>query len=75
MNPTLHAISSIIHIGAGSLALLGGVTALATVKGSRWHIRGGKVFVWTMIVVVVTTMAAMFNEILPLAIVLTLAAR
>lgn len=73
MSPTLHAISNIIHIGAGSLALLGGMTALATVKGSRWHIRGGKVFVWTMIVVVVTTMIAMFNELLPLAIVLGLA--
>lgn len=72
MNNTLYALNNYIHIGLGSLALLGGLVALGTAKGSSLHIRGGKVFAWTMIFVVITTLIAMFHEFLPLAVVLAI---
>lgn len=43
-----------VHIGAGVLALLAGIVALATDKGGRRHRRAGKVFVASMGIVVAT---------------------
>lgn len=73
MGPTLHTINSIIHVAFGSAALAGGLVALGAVKGSKWHIRGGKLFVWTMLFVVLTSTFVLFNEFLPLVIVMALA--
>ncbi len=73
METTLHLINNYAHIGFGSLALLGGVIALASVKGSSVHIRGGRLFAWMMLFVVITTLLAMYFELLPLAIVMCLA--
>ena len=73
MESTLHQINSFAHIGFGSLALLGGLIAFISLKGSPTHIRGGKLFAWMMLLVVVTTLLAMFFEFLPLAIVMCLA--
>lgn len=69
----LHTINNFAHVGIGTLALLGGVIALLSVKGSPWHVRGGKVFAWSMAAVVITTMVNMLDEFLPLAVVLAVA--
>lgn len=37
-----------IHAGLGGLALVGGLVALSTQKGGRWHRGGGSVFFWAM---------------------------
>ena len=69
----LQAINTFVHVGIGTLGLFGGTIALLTVKGSRWHVRGGKVFAWSMAAVVVTTLVTMLDGFLPLAVVLALA--
>jgi len=65
-------INNILHVAFGSLAMLGGVTALVTVKGSLWHIRGGRLFCVMMGLVILTTFIQMFHELFPLAIVMCL---
>ncbi|MDJ0812750.1 MAG: hypothetical protein QNJ23_03420 [Woeseiaceae bacterium] len=65
-------IINLLHVVFGSLALLGGVTAMATAKGSLWHVRGGQLFALMMGLVVITTFVQMFHEFLPLAIVMCL---
>ncbi len=66
-------INNILHVVFGSLALLGGLTALVTVKGSLWHVRGGRLFCMMMSLVILTTFVQMFHKLLPLAIVMCLA--
>lgn len=66
-------VNAHVHTVIGSLTLLGGAIALWTAKGSRPHVRGGWLFVWTMPFVIVTSLLAMLHEFLPLAIVLALA--
>lgn len=68
-----HSVNNLIHVGFGSLALLGGGLALAATKGSKLHVRGGQVFVVTMIVVLVTTVFSLLHEFLPLVLVMILA--
>lgn len=41
---------SLVHILTGTLALAGGVLALAAPKGRPWHRRGGRVFFWAMLI-------------------------
>ena len=65
-------IINLSHVVFGSLALLGGVVAMGTAKGSLWHVRGGRLFALMMGLVVVTTFMQMFHEFLPLAIVMCL---
>lgn len=40
----------VIHVAAGSLALLSGFVALYSTKGGNWHRRAGRVFVVAMLV-------------------------
>ncbi len=65
-------INNMLHIAFGSLAMLGGLTALVTVKGSLWHIRGGRLFSVMMGLVILTTFVQMFHELFALAIVMCL---
>ena len=53
----------VIHIAAGSLALLSGYVALYSAKGAALHRRGGMVFVYAMLTMCVagTTIAAVRN--------------
>ena len=46
----------IIHIAAGSVALLMAVVALVTAKGGRYHVLGGRVYALAMTVVVLTAL-------------------
>lgn len=65
-------INNMLHIAFGSLAMLGGLTALVTVKGSLWHIRGGRLFCVMMGLVILTTFVQMFHALFALAIVMCL---
>lgn len=69
----LQTINMLVHVVVGSVGLAGGVLALATAKGSRRHVLGGTIFVWTSLVVVVTSLLSMFHEFFPLAVMLSLA--
>jgi hypothetical protein len=66
-------VNNLVHASFGFAALLGGVVALATVKGSFWHVRGGQLFVLMMIAVLVTAAITMTHRFLPLAIFMILA--
>jgi len=65
--------NNLLHVAFGSLAMLGSLIALITVKGSTWHIRGGRLFALMMGLVIITTFIQMAHELLPLAIVMCLA--
>lgn len=65
--------SRLIHTLLGSVALIGGTVALLTVKGSRRHVQGGRVFSWSMVLVALIGLSFMFERFLPLAIVLAAA--
>ena len=45
-----------IHIAAGSIALVVAPAAMATAKGSLWHRRWGRIFVWAMGIVAATAL-------------------
>jgi hypothetical protein len=44
------SLTYIVHIGAGTIGLLSGYTALAVIKGADWHRKVGMVFVVSMLV-------------------------
>lgn len=50
----LHLVNVVIHVVAGSLALLVGAVPLLSRKGGRVHMRAGRVFAWIAGVVLVT---------------------
>jgi hypothetical protein len=56
----LHTTNIITHVAAGSLALLCGVVALLTPKGSRRHRQSGRIFLYFLAVVVVTGLLGVF---------------
>lgn len=68
-----HSANTLVHVGFGTLALLGGGLALAATKGSKLHVRGGQVFVVTMAVVLVTTVFSLLHQFFPLVVVMILA--
>lgn len=68
-----YSVSNLVHVGCGSLSLLGGGLALAATKGSKLHVRGGQVFVVTMVVVLVTTVLSLLQQFFPLVVVMILA--
>lgn len=51
---TLHEIARWLHIGVGTLAFASLWTAGFSRKGTRLHKGAGRIYVWTMIVVLVT---------------------
>ena len=69
----LQSINMLVHTGFGSLGLAGGLLALVTTKGSKRHVLGGHIFAWTSVGIVLSTLASMLHEFLPLAVVLALA--
>jgi hypothetical protein len=56
----LHSVNIVIHISAGTLALLFGLTALLTNKGLQKHKKAGKVFLMFLVIVVVTGLMGVF---------------
>ena len=62
-----------IHVLIGSIGLIGGITSLVTVKGGKPHKIGGWIFIFGMLVSVITTLRFMADEFLPLAVVMCIA--
>lgn len=56
----LHNANILIHVVAGSIALLLGIMALATQKGGKWHRRSGNSFLILLIMVVLTGLIGVF---------------
>jgi hypothetical protein len=50
----LYRILLLIHICAGTVALVVAPGAMITVKGGLWHRRWGKAYVWAMVVIAAT---------------------
>ncbi len=72
MTPT-HLTNLVVHIGAGSVALLVGVTVLLRVKGTDSHRRLGRMFLWLTLAVCLSAMLGLIVfRFLPLFAVLTL---
>lgn len=46
----------IIHIIAGFAALVTGFTAIITKKGAGWHVRAGRIYFWSMVLVAITAL-------------------
>lgn len=61
------------HTIIGTIAFAGGLMALLAHKGGRYHRIGGQVFVYGMLYASVSVAVLMFEEFLPLAIVMSLA--
>ena len=59
-NFTLHSLNILIHIIAGTTALLFGVVALVTKKGGRYHNLFGKLFLLCLFIVVTTGFIGVF---------------
>ena len=59
-----HTAFTIVHIGAGALALLSGIPPMLTAKGNKLHRRTGKVYSRSMLVVMLTAMV--LSVVLPL---------
>ena len=51
---TLHAAFTILHVAAGSLALLSGLVPMLSAKGSKLRKRTGKVYGFSMLAVFLT---------------------
>ncbi len=51
-----------VHIAAGFTALVVAPGAIATIKGSEWHRRWGKIFFWGMATVAMTTLMMGLNN-------------
>ena len=56
----LHNSNILIHVVAGSIALLLGIVALATKKGGKWHTKSGNYFLLGLILVVITGLIGVF---------------
>ena len=55
-----HRANIIVHVFAGSIALLLGVVALVTKKGGKNHKRSGNIFLGLLIVVIITGFVGVF---------------
>lgn len=55
-----HQANIIIHVFAGSVALLSGLFALLTKKGQKWHRKSGLVFLGFLTVVITTGLIGVF---------------
>ncbi len=53
----MHQINIVIHVLAGTVALLVGLTALFFASRYQWHVRLGRVFMWAMVPVIITGLA------------------
>jgi len=56
----MHITNIIVHVLAGTLAMLTGFTAIASVKGSRKHIRFGSYFLLMISIVIITGLIGVF---------------
>lgn len=53
----LHHLNIIVHVIAGSLGLIAGMAAIIAGKTSTWHRRLGRVFMWLIVIIIITGIA------------------
>ena len=56
----LHTANIIIHVFAGSVALLLGILALISRKGKKWHNTSGRFFLYSLLIVIITGLLGVF---------------
>jgi hypothetical protein len=56
----VHQINILVHVLCGTIALIVGFGAIFTSKGSKWHIRFGQYFKWTIAIVILTGLIGVF---------------
>ncbi len=56
----LHQTNIIVHVCAGTIALLVGLIALATKKGKKRHRKSGRIFLWLLSIVILTGLLGVF---------------
>lgn len=56
----IHHINIIIHVLAGTIALLTGLTALSVTKGGKLHIQFGRYFTRMIVIVILTGLIGIF---------------
>ena len=66
MGETLYPLILKGHLLAGTLALFVAPLAMVVRKGGKWHRIWGKIYVWSMIVVVLSVLAASWFKANPL---------
>jgi hypothetical protein len=49
-----HLTNIVIHVMAGTIALIAGLIAMFVKKGGKIHIASGRYFMWAMIIVIIT---------------------
>lgn len=57
---SLHQSNIILHITAGSIALIAGIIILTTSKGGRFHRNAGKIFLILLAIVIFTGLVGVF---------------
>lgn len=50
----MHQLNIALHVLAGSIALLVGFAALFVTQHYKWHTRLGRIFMWSMVLVIIT---------------------
>lgn len=76
MTESIYHINNLVHTLIGSVALLGALVALLSIKGSDRHKLAGRVFAWLIVISAITSFyptAYKFDEIGPIAIIMALA--
>lgn len=56
----LHQANILVHIGSGTAALLTGIMTLIARKGGQFHRWLGKVFLWLLVIVIITGLLGVF---------------
>lgn len=56
----IHVTNMMVHVIAGTLALMAGLVALIVKKGQRWHRLMGRFFLYLMVVVIFTALVGVF---------------
>ncbi len=59
---TLYQSILVLHIVAGTLALLGGIFILIRKKGDVWHRRSGRLFYYAMVIVCISAVLMAFKK-------------
>jgi hypothetical protein len=57
----LHKANIVLHILAGTSALLIGIAILWAKKGNRWHVKTGKIFLYLLAIVIFTALFGVFT--------------
>lgn len=60
MMESLHIFLLVLHVAGGMVALLAGLVPMFSRKGSQVHVKGGRVYLWSMCVAVASALPLAF---------------